>query len=344
MTINTTPESYKIQKYFFEMVQNGIEYAVMEVSSQAYLLNRVYGITFDYGVFTNLSQDHIGPGECRDFAHYRDCKAQLFENSRISVINIDDKNSDYFCRRANGSVITYGMGAGADYRGMDDTIWREKHRFGIQFKAVHEGESTLVKSATPGKYSVYNVLAVIAVCHQCGLAIKDIAKVLPSCVIKGRFEVLDARPYCPIIIDFAHNEVSLENVLRTIREYAPKRLVVLFGSVGDRSQLRRAAMARVASELADFAVLTSDDQNYEDPVHILSEIESEMDPDRCPYKVIVNRAEAVEWAVRNCRPGDILLLAGKGHETYELINGVREPFDERKIVEETAALIAAPRN
>ncbi|MCI8589411.1 MAG: UDP-N-acetylmuramoyl-L-alanyl-D-glutamate--2,6-diaminopimelate ligase [Clostridiales bacterium] len=342
-TVNTTPESYKLQKYFALMVKEGIEYAVMEVSSQAYLNRRVYGLTFAYGVFTNISPDHIGPGECRDFDHYKACKAQLFQNSMISVINTDDPLADYFLSNANGKTITYGMQAPADYQGDQYTIWKECYRFGIQFTCLHGGQSFVAKSATPGRYSIYNVLAVLSVCHDIGLPMEQVIGLLPSLTVKGRFEIINTLPYCSIIIDFAHNEVSLRNVMNTIREYDPKRLVVLFGSVGNRSQLRRAAMAKVANELADFAIITSDNQNYEDPVHIIRDIEAAMDQEKCPYKVIVDRSEAVAWAVLNARPGDVLLLAGKGHEDYELINGKRMPFDEHKIIEETAPLAIGAR-
>lgn len=342
-TVNTTPESYKLHQYFARMVEAGIEYAVMEVSSQAYLNRRVYGLEFEYGVFTNLSPDHIGPGECRDLAHYKACKAELFAHSKNSVINTDDPLGDYFIKSAKGRVITYGMNAQADYQGDRYTIWKESYRFGIQFTCIHKGVKTLVKSTTPGRYSVYNVLAVLSVCSDLGLPMEQMTQILPSCTVKGRFEIIGTLPYCSIIIDFAHNEISLSNVMKTIREYEPERLVVLFGSVGNRSQLRRAAMAQVANELADFAIITSDNQNYEDPENIIRDITAAMDPERCPYKVIVNRAEAVEWAVMNARPGDVLLLAGKGHEDYEMINGKRIPFDEHKIIEETAPLAIGAR-
>lgn len=328
-TVNTTPESYKLHKYFAMMAESGVEYAVMEVSSQAYLRSRVHGITYDIGVFTNLSEDHIGPGECRDYDHYRECKGELFKNSLTSIINCDDPESGYFISRAQGKLITYGKSEKADLRADKIGKWKEQSTFGISFDAVWGGQTQLVKSRIPGDYSVYNLLAALAVCRECGISAGKAAGVLPDIAVRGRFEIVDALPYATAIIDFAHNEVSLRSVLTTVKEYEPERLVVLFGCVGGKSQVRRAGMGKVAAELADFAVLTSDDPDFEDPQKIIDEIAAGMEKP-CPYESIPDRREAVRRAVALCRPGDVLLLAGKGHQDYDLVCGVKEPYDERE--------------
>lgn len=329
-TVNTTPESYRLQKYFAEMVDAGVEYAVMEVSSQAYLCHRVYGLSFDIGVFTNLSPDHIGPGECRDYEHYRECKGHLFENSRLAVLNSDDKEYEYYSALSKESV-TYSLERNADYRAWEIDIWKDPSAFGICFEAEAKGEKVFVKSRIPGRYSAYNLLAVLAVCEECGVSAEKVCEVLPTLSVRGRFEIVDALEDATVIIDFAHNELSLENVLTTIREYEPKRVVALFGSVGGRSQVRRAGMGRVASELADHLILTSDDPDREDVGAICGDIIAGM-TGSATYEVIPDRIEAVGHALESAREGDVILLAGKGHQDYELINGIKEPYDERATV------------
>lgn len=329
-TVNTTPESYRLQKYFAEMVEAGVEYAVMEVSSQAYLCHRVYGLDFDIGVFTNLSPDHIGPGECRDYGHYRECKGHLFENSRVSVINADDPECGYYSALAK-DVVTYSLEKEADYKAGRIDIWKDPSAFGICFEAGAKGEKVFVKSRIPGRYSAYNLLAVLAVCEACGVRAEKTCEVLPSLSVRGRFEIVDALDDATVVIDFAHNELSLESVLATIREYEPGRVVALFGSVGGRSQVRRAGMGRVASELADHVILTSDDPDREDVRAICDDIIAGM-TGSATYEVIPDRVEAVGHALESARAGDVILLAGKGHQDYELINGVKEPYDERAAV------------
>lgn len=332
---NTTPDSYTINKYLREMADRGISYAVMEVSSQAYLNNRVYGLHFDIGVYTNISADHIGPGESDSFEHYLSLKQMLLKNSDIALINIDDAHANEFCGFARRKDIRFSGTEDAGYTGGNLRLWKQDNRFGISFDLYVDSEKFAVKSLLPGKYNMYNLISAFAVCDLIGIDRKKIVSVLCESYVPGRFEVVDAFDKCPIIIDYAHNEVSLENVLQTIREYQPERLVVLFGCVGGKSRLRRSAMAHVANKLADFAIISSDNPDYEDPDAIISDIVSEIDPEACAYKAITDRREAIKWALENANAGDILLLAGKGHEDYQLIKGKKEPFNEREIIYET---------
>lgn len=332
---NTTPDSYTVNKYLCEMADRGISYAVMEVSSQAYLGNRVYGLHFDIGVYTNISADHIGPGESDSFEHYLSLKQMLLKNSDIALINADDAHASEFSGLANIRDVILSCTENADYTGGNLRLWKQDNRFGISFELRSGSEKFAVKSLLPGKYNMYNLISAFAVCDLIGVERKRIVSVLCESVVPGRFEVVDTFDKCPIIIDYAHNEVSLENVLQTVREYQPDRLVVLFGCVGGKSRLRRAAMAHVANDLADFAVISSDNPDFEDPDAIISDIVSEIDTGKCGYIAIADRREAIKWALENARSGDILLLAGKGHEDYQLIKGKKVPFDEREIICET---------
>ncbi len=337
-TVNTTPESYELFKSFNDMVKAGCDYCVMEVSSQAVKLNRIYGIEFDIGVFTNLSPDHIGEGEHADYDEYRCCKAGLFERSKISVINSDDDDSAYMIASAKGEVVTYSVKEG-DCTATDIQRWSEGTNLGVRFKCRFENVTTELKVATPGIYSVYNGLCAYTVCIKCGLTSAQVIKYLPKTRVKGRFEIVDALPDAAVIIDYAHNGLSLESVLRTIKEYDPKRLVVLFGSVGERTQLRRKELAEAARKYADFVIVTSDNPGNEDPDVIIDEICSYLGD--ISYIRYADRTEAIEYAVTNALPGDVILLAGKGHEDYQLIGNDKIPFCEYDIVVETAKKIRA---
>ncbi len=336
---NTTPDSYTLNKYLAKMAGEGIEYAVMEVSSQAYLNNRVYGLTFDIGVFTNISSDHIGPGESESFEHYLSLKQMLIKNSRTAVINRDDEHYHDFAECAKGGCYDFSCNGKAHYTAENFSKWREDASFGITFDACIDGEKYPVKTHLPGRYNMANLLCAFAVCDRLGISRGNIAKSLSEGVVPGRFEIVRSFGVCPIIIDYAHNEVSLESLLKTVREYDPERLVVLFGCVGGKSKLRRAAMAHVVNRFADFAVITSDNPDFENPDDIISDITSEINEDMCGYKAIADRREAIVWAMENSRRGDILLLAGKGHEDYQLIRGEKVPFCEREIINETVKLL-----
>ncbi|MCL2518168.1 MAG: UDP-N-acetylmuramoyl-L-alanyl-D-glutamate--2,6-diaminopimelate ligase, partial [Oscillospiraceae bacterium] len=331
-TVNSTPESYELHKAFAEMVRQGIKYVVMEVSSLAYKSNRVYGIDFEVGVFTNLFPDHIGENEHPDFDDYKSCKARLFENSEYSVFNADDDWCDEMIAHAKANYKTYGLSNAHNI-----TPWQNENVLGVKYN--YKNHEVIVK--TPGVFSVYNSLAAISVCEILGIDMEIIRTSFQDFAAKGRFELVDALPYAKFIIDYAHNELSLRNVLETLRQYSPRRLVCLFGSIGGRSKLRREGLGKVAAELADFCIITSDNPDNENPLNIIAEIERSVK--NCPYIIIPDRKEAIEYAVNNAAEGDIVLLAGKGHEDYQIVNGEHIPFVERKIIMEAAESILSFR-
>ena len=338
-TENTTPESYELFAAFADMVKCGTTHCVMEVSSQAYKLGRVFGITFDTAVFTNLSPDHLGPNEHADFDEYMLCKACLFENANESIINIDDDFSDVMISHSAGNVVGFSVkNPDSDFYADDIRTWKSESALGVDFMLGCNSGNARIKVPTPGEYSVYNALAVIAVAIKYGVDISHLESQIPRSHVKGRFEIVDALPWSTFIIDYAHNEISLRNVLKTIKEYDPGRLICLFGSVGDRTQIRREELGRIAAKYADFCILTSDNPGFENPMNIINGIEHGIDG-KVPYICIPDRKEAVIYAVRNARRGDVILFAGKGHEDYQLINGVKEHFSEREIIEAEVAKI-----
>jgi len=342
-TANSTPESYELQKAFAEMVSGGAEYAVMEVSSQAYLTGRVFGLEFFLGIYTNLSEDHIGPGEHKDFENYMQCKSQLFAHSRTSLINVDDAYSEAMALAASGDVLYYSTKGDADYAASGIALCEVNNSPGMAFTADFKGRSIRqCRVRTPGRYSVYNALAVAAACDILGVSAESSAEALENTNVDGRFEIVPALRHRTFIIDYAHNELSLKNILETLRLYDPKRLVCLFGSVGGRTELRRKAMGEIAATYCDFCILTSDNPDKEPPLDILADIEKGFDGKPCPYIVIPDRKEAIRHAVIHSEEGDVVLFAGKGHERYQLIDGVKQPFCEREIIEESAELVAVP--
>lgn len=344
-TVNSTPESCELHRAFAEAADDGAEFLVMEVSSQAYKMNRVYGIKYDIGVFTNLSPDHIGGPEHPDYEDYRACKAELFAHSVHSIINADDAECMYMADKAAGTVSFYSAGkTDASYKSVyndkpADYVAGDIRRESI---AGTPGVSFLYREyrytlRIPGHFNVSNATAVIAVCDKIGIGSDVAAEVLADATVRGRFEPVDVLNDRTFIIDFAHNGVSLTGALETLREFNPKRLVCLFGSVGGKTQLRRAEMGEVAGRLADFIIITSDNPDNENPLDIIAEIERSVG-DR-PHVCIPDRSEAVEYAVMNSMAGDIILFAGKGHEDYQLINGKRVPFCERDIIKAAAEKI-----
>lgn len=328
-TVNTTPESNELYRTFDKMVKSGCEYCVMEVSSQAVKLNRIHGISFEIGVFTNLSPDHISDIEHATYEEYRECKSKLFASCANSVINIDDSDAPYMLETAAGRVYTVSLEKG-DFTAKNIRPFATSSMLGMSFECRHEDVSAELKMTTPGIYSVYNGMTAYAVCRILGIAPIMISRYLPECRVSGRFEIVDALPYATFIIDYAHNGVSLESVLETLRSYSPKRLTVLFGSVGERTQLRRKELAQAALKYADLAIVTSDNPGCEDPDAIIDEICSHLGD--LPYVRFADRSEAIEYAVKNALEGDVILLAGKGHEDYQLIGKEKVPFCERELL------------
>ncbi len=333
---NTTPESYVLQKYFSEMVKAGCDCVVMEVSSQGLMLHRTAGFTFETGIFTNIEPDHIGPHEHKDFEDYLHCKSLLFKQCRHAVINIDDKHSDYIISHTDCYIVTYGFGENADLRASDVKLMKNNGSLGVSY-TVSGKVNMNVEINLPGKFSVYNSLTAIAICKQFGIDNASIQKALRYAKVKGRIEMIDISDDFTLMIDYAHNAMALESLLSTIRDYKPERLVCLFGCGGDRSRERRFSMGEVSGKLADLSVITSDNPRTEDPQAIINDILTGINKTTGKYVEIPDRRKAIEWVIHNARKGDIIILAGKGHEDYQEINGVKYPLDERDVIAEVVA-------
>ncbi len=331
--VNTTPESYCLQELFARMVEAGCEAVVMEVSSQGLMLHRTQGFVFDFGIFTNLEPDHIGPGEHKDFAHYLQCKSLLFRQCRVGIVNSDDSHWEEVTRGHSCVLEKYGFGEEAQLRAVGMKLIREKGSIGVSFRT--EGLAELeVTIPTPGRFSVYNALAAIAICLHFKVTGKAVQKALLQAKVKGRIELVPVSDSFSLMIDYAHNAMALESLLTTLREYEPKRLVCLFGCGGNRSRLRRFEMGEVSGRLADLSIITSDNPRFEEPEAIIEDIVTGIEKTTGKYVRIPDRREAIAYAIHNGQPGDIIVLAGKGHEDYQEIKGIHYPMDERKIVEE----------
>jgi UDP-N-acetylmuramoyl-L-alanyl-D-glutamate--2,6-diaminopimelate ligase len=342
ITANSTPESLDLQRHFSQLVSAGAEYVVMEVSSQAVKQRRIRGLRFAAGAFLNLSPDHIGGIEHKDFDEYRDCKTE-FIRSYVDgpvVYNASCKHSDYVTADVENKIsFSSSAEIEADYISTNAENYMDSSELGVTFDVcIKNGSRVGVKVPQPGMFSVENALASIAIAGVFGVKIEDAVKTLASIKVCGRFEIVGDMPERTFVIDYAHNEASLRAALGTLRAYNPKRLVCLFGSVGGRSQSRRAGLGAAASELADFCIITADNP-AEEPVSAISdEIIAGFTRD-CERIRINDREEAVRYAVDHSRPGDIVLFAGKGHENYQLINGRHIPFSEKKIIEDECAAI-----
>lgn len=339
--INTTPESYELQKIFCEMLAAGCDSVVMEVSSQGIMMERVTGIHFNIGVFTNLYPDHIGgPGEHASFEEYRAWKGQLFRRCDVGIVNKDDKNCNALLAGHTCQLVTYGMKQTTDFAASEATLLRDEHFLGIKYHVSGATEMDVAVNM-PGEFSVYNSLAAIAVANQLGIANADIQAGLRAVSVKGRVEIVPVSKEFTILIDFAHNEAGTESLLTTLRAYNPARLVVLFGCGGDRSRLRRYGMGEVASNMADLLILTEDNNRFERVEDILADIKvgiAQGKPD-VAYVEIPDRMDALHYALDNAKPGDLVAVIGKGHETYRDRKGEKTPFDERAIILEYAAQI-----
>lgn len=332
---NTTPESFLVQKYFAQMVEKGCEAVVMEVSSQGLMLDRVVGFMFDYGIFTNLSPDHIAPGEHKDFEDYLSCKAKLFKNCRHGIFNIDDEYADRMIEGCVCDVETYGVGTEnhADMQAKHIHLFTKPGLLGVSYDLSGKLEMQ-VEIHVPGEFSVYNSLAAIAVCRHFTEDKKKIEKALLDIKVKGRVELLSVSPKFTLMIDYAHNAMSLESLLTNLRKYKPHRIVTLFGCGGNRDKHRRYEMGEVSSRLSDLSVITSDNPRNEQPMAIIEDILTGVKRANGAYVTIPDRKQAIKYAIEHGEDGDIIVLAGKGHEDYQIIKGVKYHMDERELVEE----------
>lgn len=330
-TVNTTPESYELHKNFREMADRGVKVAVMEVSSQGIKMHRTDHVNFSIGVFTNLSPDHIGPHEHASMDEYISCKAMLFTLCETGIINIDDSYADRILSTATCKRITFGQKNKADLIASNTRLWQSDSMLGVEFDCDDRDEKYPVRICQPGKFSVYNALAVIAVCDALGVSRERIRFGLETTTVKGRAQLVPLMSDVKFVIDYAHNGLSLENILLSLKEYHPIRTICIVGSVGGRTELRRKDLGEIASKYCDFVILTSDNPDFEDPEDIMDEMAKAFVTD-CPYVKIADRAEAIRYAVKTAKSGDLILLAGKGHEDYQLIKGERVPFSEYDIL------------
>lgn len=330
---NTTPESYELHRMFAAMVEAGCEYVVMEVSSQGLKLDRTAGILFDYGIFTNLSPDHIGPAEHASFEEYMECKSLLFRQCRIGIVNADDKHVDGILKGHTCEVKTFSAEKEADLMASDIGFINEDGKLGMHFK-VSGCMDCQAKVHIPGRFSVYNSMVTMLVCHLAGISDEAILEGLSKVQVKGRVEMLPVSKDYTLIIDYAHNEVSTRSVLTTLMEYHPKRLICVYGGGGNRSKLRRYDMGEVTGEMADLCVLTCDNPRDEEIRDINNDIKVGLARSNGKYIEIDDRKEAIAYCMKNAKPGDMIVLLGKGHEDYQEIKGVKYHFDEREAVAE----------
>lgn len=328
---NTTPESFLLQKYFKEMVDAGLEAVVMEVSSQGLMLHRTQGFVFDIGIFTNLEPDHIGPNEHESFEEYMECKGRLFRQCHTGIVNVDDVHCEQVVKGHTCTLETFGFSEKADLRAKDIKLVTKGGHIGVEF-GLHGLLDYTVEVATPGRFSVYNALAAIAVCRHFNVEEKKVKKALLEAKVKGRIEMVKVSDDFTLMIDYAHNAMSLESLLSTLKEYKPNRLVCLFGCGGNRSKMRRYEMGEVSGRLADLTIITSDNPRFEKPQAIIEDIKQGIGKTEGKYIEICDRKEAIAYAIEHGEPGDIIVLAGKGHEDYQEIEGVKYPMDERVLI------------
>lgn len=330
-TEHTTPESYELQKLFAMMVEEGCEYMVMEVSSQGIKMDRVAGIEFDYGVFTNISPDHIGPGEHENFEEYLSCKAELFRRCKTGIINRDDEHYDDIVKHATCRIVTFGTSEEADMRAHDIRHVSKGGELSMEFQAegVMKGEIVV---GLPGRFNIYNALCAACTGVALGMPKEVILHALEHVKVQGRVEVMPVSEDFSVLIDFAHNGVSSESVLSTLREYNPHRIVSIFGCGGNRSKVRRYEMGEVIGRMSELAIITSDNPRRENVMDIIEDIKVGMEKSEGAYVVIPDREEAVAYALKHAEKGDMIILLGKGHEEYQEINGVKYHYSDREAI------------
>ena len=327
----TTPESLELQKLFSKMVEEKVEVVVMEVSSQSLKLHRVDGCHFDIVLFTNLSEDHISPTEHPDMQDYFNSKLKLFEMCKVGIVNTDDLHGAKIPRMfPDSQITTYGIDNFANVLAKDITITNSY----VDFKVKLTDRNERVKTCIPGRFSVYNSLAAICVAQKFGIEPEVIKEALLEVRVPGRSELVNNKLEIPIMIDYAHSPESLENILQAVKSYTRGKVISVFGCGGDRDSGKRPIMGEISGRIADFTFITSDNPRTEEPEKIVEQIEEGIKKTKGKYKVIVDRTEAIKEAIKMATKRDIIVLAGKGHEPYQEINGIKHPYDERIIVKE----------
>ena len=327
----TTPESLELQELFSRMVKAGCNYVIMEVSSQSLKLNRVEGCHFDYAIFTNLYKDHISAKEHADMKEYFESKLKLFLMTPKGFVNGDDFKCPKIIKEAkNCEIKTYAVDNKADLLAKDITITNVS----VDFKVKMNNKNERIKVNIPGRYSVYNALAAISLSLELGIDNENIKEGLQEIVVPGRNELVPNSKDLAIMIDFAHTAESLENILQATKSYTAGKVICVFGCGGDRDKEKRPRMGEVAGRVADYTIVTTDNSRTEKPEDIIADIEKGISKTKGKYEIVVDRKEAIKKAIEIMGKRDIVILAGKGHEVYQEINGVKHPFDERIIVKE----------
>ena len=333
-TANTTPESYELQRIMRKMVEHDCEYCVMEVSSQALKMNRVAGIEFDYGVFTNISPDHIGPNEHKDFAEYMACKKHLFDFCHVGLFNKDDEHFEEFTKDVPCKVLTYSIEKDSDLKAEHIELYNENGELGITFDTKGLINAPF-KASMPGKFNAYNALVAIMICYLIDVPTKDIQNTLPQVHVLGRGQVMHVSPDYSVLIDYAHNGVSFESIISTVEQYNPNKLIVVYGSGGKRSKTRRYESGEVVAKHGGYSILTADNPRGEKIVDICNDIVVGIDKYHGEYSIIPDRKEAIYHALDMASKGDVVLLLGKGHETYMIgEDEVTRHFSETEVLEE----------
>lgn len=330
-SIRTSPESLDLQALLARMVEAGMEYVVMEVSSHALALNRLYGIKFIVGVFTNLSEDHLDFHKTME--NYLEVKAKLFEMSDFAIVNGDDIYAPRLLKMIKCKKATYGLDNAVDLTATDIRV----NPSYVEFKMYVNKMLETIKINIPGRFTVYNALAAIGVCSLFGAQMDAICGALGALRVPGRNEVIDLNKTFTVIVDYAHTPASLEAILSSAKRYTKGRVICVFGCGGNRDKEKRAMMGEISGRLADFTVITTDNPRDENPGKIIEDIETGIKQTRGLYKAIENRRQAIKFAMRIAWKSDVIIIAGKGHETYqEVENGKKLYFDDKEIVKKLA--------
>lgn len=333
-TKNTTPESFELQRLMHEMVEAGCEYCVMEVSSQGLMLNRVAGIDFDYGVFTNLSPDHIGPNEHTSFEHYMNCKKMLFKMCKVGIFNKDDSHFKDMIKDVPCKISTFGMYSDSDLKAKNMELYHYNGSLGVRFDTEGFVNGSF-ETDIPGEFSVYNSMVAIMLCKYMNIEVEHIQSALKQVRVKGRVEIVPYSDQFTILIDYAHNAFSFESILKTISAYNPHKIICVYGAGGKRAKSRRYEAGEVVSRMNAFSILTADNPRGEKILDICNDIVEGLKKHNGEYIIIEDRKEAIHYALDHAEAGDVILCLGKGHETYQIIDDKTTlHFSEREIIEE----------
>ncbi len=333
-TVNSTPESYLLHKYYKEMLDTGCDTAIIEATSQGFKMDRTYGIEFNTGIFTNLSPDHIGGNEHKDFEEYLNCKKMIFNQCKKVIINSGSDNYDDIIKDTSCPLVTVSEDKNkkADYYFGEGKFNASNNKLTTKFSFFENDISVEIDLNTPGRFSLCNAALAVSCAREDGLNFNAIKFGLSKAFVKGRMEIVPVEKDYTVIIDFAHNEFSVKTLFDTIKLYNPNRIISVFGCGGNRSKLRRYGMGEVIGANSDLSIITSDNSRFEKTEDIISDILIGMHKTDGKYEIIPNRRDAIKEALRIASKGDIVLLIGKGHEMYEEIEGVQYPFDEREVV------------